>query len=96
MLVADDKMFIAGPPDIVKAEADQNEQALVLENPREALDAWRGKKGGVILWAVSTEDGSRLAQYKLDAQPVFDGMAATNGKLYIAQKDGKVLCLAGR
>ena len=94
MLVADDKMFVAGPPDIIKAQAEQKDQALVLENPQQALDAWTGEKGGALLWAVSTEDGATLAQYKLDSQPVFDGMATADGNLYIAQKNGKLLCLA--
>jgi len=89
-------MFVAGPPDIIKAQAEQKDEALVLENPQEALETWRGEKGGGLLWTVSAEDGTRLAQYKLDSQPVFDGMAAANGRLYIAQKNGKVVCMAGR
>jgi hypothetical protein len=27
--------------------------------------------------------------------PVFDGMAAANGNLYVATTDGRVLCFAG-
>ncbi len=96
MLVAEDKMFVAGPPDIIKAQAEQKDEALVLENPQEALRTWTGEKGGALLWAVSTKNGARLAQYKLDSQPVFDGMAAADGRLYIAQKNGKVICMAGK
>ncbi|MHC4743520.1 MAG: outer membrane protein assembly factor BamB family protein [Planctomycetota bacterium] len=93
MLVAEDKIFVAGPPDIIKAQAEQQDQALVLENPDEALQTWTGQKGGAILCTVSTENGEALEQYKLDSQPVFDGMAAANGRLYIAQKNGKLICL---
>jgi len=33
-----------------------------------------------------------MAEYKLDSLPVWDGMAAANGRLYLATKSGKVLC----
>ncbi len=93
MLVAGKIMFIAGPPDVVSTEKEQGDEALTLKNPEELLAAWEGKKGA-LLWAVSTDDGSRLAEYKLDSAPVFDGMAAANGRLYLSMKDGSVLCLA--
>jgi len=96
MLVAGEKMFIAGPPDVIKAQADSSDQALMLENPQEALQAWTGEKGGALLWAVSTRDGRPLGRLKLDAQPVFDGMAAAGGRLFLSRKDGKVICLAGQ
>jgi hypothetical protein len=37
-----------------------------------------------------------VADYTLDAPPVFDGMAAANGRLYVVTTDGKVACFAGR
>ena len=54
-----------------------------------------GKKGA-LLWAVATADGKKLAEYKLDSVPVFNGMAAANGRLYLVTKDGKILCFTGR
>jgi outer membrane protein assembly factor BamB len=95
MVVADKTMFIAGPPDIVRTEQAKGEQALALENPREVVATWAGRKGA-LLRAVSTEDGGRLAEYKLDSLPVFDGMAATNGRLYLSMKNGRVLCMADK
>ena len=47
---------------------------------------------GVLLYAASASDGWKLAEYKLDSLPVRDGMAAANGRLYLATKNGKVLC----
>lgn len=94
MVVADKTMFIAGPPDIIEKKQEQGEEALVLENPQEALDAWEGKNGAM-LWAVSTEDGTKLAEYELDTLPVFDGMAATDNRLYLSMNNGQVLCLKG-
>lgn len=52
---------------------------------------WRGEKTGV-LWAVSKQDGARVAEYALGASPVWDGMAAAQGKLYAALRDGTVVC----
>ena len=65
-----------------------------IQQTPEAIDAWAGKKGGV-LWAVSSADGKKVSEYTLDAPPVFDGMAAANGKLFLATTDGTVVCLKG-
>ncbi|NQT14069.1 MAG: PQQ-binding-like beta-propeller repeat protein [Planctomycetes bacterium] len=93
MLVAGDTMFIAGPPELTEAKAAEGEESLVLARPEDALAAWQGERGG-LLWAVSTADGKRLSQYKLGVPPVFDGMAATEGRLYLAMQDGSVVCYA--
>jgi len=61
-------------------------------DPDDPWSAMDGKKGG-ILWAVSAADGEKLAEYPLDAPPIFDGMAAANGRLYISTTDGNVVCL---
>jgi len=45
---------------------------------------------------VSAKDGKELAEYKLDALPVFDTMAAANGRLYFATTDGKVRCYGAK
>ena len=80
MVLAGETLFIAGPP------------ALRNEPTREALQCWQGSQGG-ILWALSREDGTRMAEYDLPTTPVFDGMAAAYGRLYVALTDGSVLCL---
>ncbi|HIE53449.1 MAG TPA: hypothetical protein EYP85_16985 [Armatimonadetes bacterium] len=46
-----------------------------------------------LLMAISAPDGSELARYQLAAPPVFDGMAAANGRLFIAGENGQVICL---
>jgi hypothetical protein len=48
--------------------------------------------GKSLLLAISATDGAELARCPLDAAPAFDGLAAANGKLYVASADGKVLC----
>jgi hypothetical protein len=45
------------------------------------------------MMAFGAEDGRDLSRWKLDAQPVFDGLIAANGKLYLALTDGSVLCM---
>ena len=43
-----------------------------------------------------TPDGGMLKEYPLKAEPVFDGMTAAYGKLYLALKNGSVICLDGK
>jgi len=53
-----------------------------------------GRCGGAVL--VRAEDnGAAVAEYSLNSPPVWDGMAAANGRLYIATQDGRIVCLAG-
>jgi len=80
MLLADATLFLAGTPDA----ADPGE-------PWAAIDGARG----ALLWAVSAAKGTRLSETQLDAPPVWDGLAATDGRLYASLSDGTVLCLEG-
>jgi len=95
MALAGKTLFVIGPPDLVDEDAaagarDDPEIAakLVAQN-----DAWYGKQGSLLL-AVSAEDGKELAEYKIDALPVFDSMAAADGRLYFATAGGKVVCFS--
>jgi hypothetical protein len=78
MVLAGDVLFAAGPPDLGPTDPD----------PR---GTWEGKRGA-ILAAFSTKEGKLLAQQKLDALPVFDGMAAANGNLYTTTASGVIFC----
>lgn len=97
MVLAGDTLFVAGPADVIDEE-QVFKQINDLQS-RQRLDdqatAFEGKKGG-LLWAVSAADGKRLAEQQLDVTPVFDGMAAAGGRLYMATTNGRVVCLAGR
>jgi outer membrane protein assembly factor BamB len=97
MVLADKTLFIAGPPDIIDEEE-------IFENPGapgvakklgEQSAALDGQKGA-FLHVVSASDGRKLAEYRLETVPVWDGMAASNGRLYLSMKDGRVLCMAGK
>ena len=78
MVLAGDKLFLVGPPDVVPED-----------DPYGAFEGRMGAK----LWAVSVRDGKRLAEYELDSPPVFDGMAAAEGRLFVSTKGGQVVCL---
>ena len=54
--------------------------------------ALQGKMGG-LLYAMSTKDGRKLCELPLPSLPVYDGMAATPGHLYLALRNGEVICL---
>jgi len=93
MVLAGDVLFMAGPPDLV--DEDQAAQSLASPATQDSLvehaAALAGKRGAV-LWAVGATDGQRLAEQALDAPPVFDGLAAAAGNLFLVTVDGKVLC----
>jgi len=97
MVLAGDTLLIAGPPDLL--DEDEANQGLgtpeIQAKITEQDAAMLGQRGGM-LWAVSTADGSKLGRLRLKSPPVFDGMAAAGGKLYLVTIDGKVLCLAGK
>jgi len=72
------------------------EKVLFVAGPP-ANDALEAKEAGqALLMAVSAADGAELARYELDSSPVFDGMAAANGRLYLSLENAKVCCMAGK
>jgi hypothetical protein len=96
MVLAGGALFVAGPPDLVNEEdafrkQDDPEIKAKLAEQAAALEG----KRGALLWVFSASDGKKLAAWQLDAMPVFDGMAAANGRLFFASVNGKVVCLAG-
>ena len=97
MVKAGETIFAAGPADV----ADE-QKALGLTRTSEAIPPELEKQerlfageAGSVLWAVSAKDGRKRAEIKLDVLPVFDGLIAAGGELYMASVDGKVICLRG-
>jgi len=96
MVLANRTLFVAGPVDMI----DEEQALKQIADPKmrqglaDQATALQGNKGAR-LWAVSAADGEKLAEQQLDAAPVFDGMAAANGRLYLSTTDGKVLCFTG-
>lgn len=61
-------------------------------NPKDLLATYEGRTGG-LFWTVSATDGSKTAEYSLPAPPVWDGMAAAGGRLYVSTSDGRLSCI---
>jgi hypothetical protein len=79
MVLASECLFTAGVPDVIDAA--------------DPMASFEGRKGAV-LRAYAADDGKVLAGRQLDAPPVFDGMAAADGKLYLSATDGSIICFA--
>jgi len=77
MVLAGKHLFVAGPPDVVE--------------PDDPMGAFEGRKGAV-LRAHLAADGKMLAEQKLDAPPVFDGLIAAAGRLFMCTTSGRVVC----
>jgi outer membrane protein assembly factor BamB len=94
LVMADHTLFVAGPADTVDEDEIRKRigTAEASRQLREQEAAFVGKKGAM-LWAVSAENGEKQAEFRLDELPVFDGMAAAYGSLYLTTVDGNVLCL---
>jgi hypothetical protein len=93
MVLADKTLFVAGPPDIVDEEDIYfflNDEEIKEQLARQS-DLHKGKEGGK-MWAVSAENGKKLKEFTLDSLPVWDGMAASKGNLYLSTMAGELIC----
>jgi len=96
MVLAGKTLFIAGPPDILdEEEAFRRVGDPKMDTKLAEQDAVLNGERGAALWAVSAEDGKKLAEYQLDSLPVFDSLIATDGRLYLATTDGEIICFRG-
>ena len=93
MVLAGGTLFIAGPPDLINEQQvfTQINDPKVRQSLIDQAAALNGEKGAILM-AVLTADGKQLAQYDLDSPPVFDGMAAARGCLFMSMTNGKVSC----
>ena len=80
MVKAGDTLFVAGPPDELA--------------PNDPYAAFEGRRGARLV-TVSAKDGARIDEQKIDAPPVFDGLIAAEGSLYMCLEDGSLSCFAG-
>ena len=54
---------------------------------------WAAGDGKLLM--VSKADGKVLAETAVGGTPIFDGMAAANGTLFLSMEDGTIVCLGG-
>lgn len=74
-------LFAAGTPDVC--------------GPDDPTGALEGRKGAVLM-AFDPADGKKLAQTDVTWSPVFDGMIAADGRLYISTTNGRIVCYGGK
>jgi len=87
LVLADTTLFIAGPPE----PDDTRRSEMTLEDADKAEAAFLGRQGAS-LYAVAAADGRQLAQYELESPPVFDGMIAAHGRLFVSLQNGSLVC----
>ena len=46
-----------------------------------------------MLRTLSTNGGRVLSEYKIPAEPAYDGLAVAYDRIYLPLKDGTVICL---
>jgi len=101
MLLTHKTFWVAGPSKFREKETREYLQTSRTDrfrlNPllQNALDTFEGRKGGV-LSAIAKATGEKLAEFALPSSPVFDGMIAANGQLFISLRDGSVVCFSGK
>jgi len=97
MVLANDRLFVAGPRDVVDEKTmwgRSNDSAFQEKMAEQA--AWLDGERGGVMQVFSKTDGRKLAEHKLDCLPAFDGLIAANGSLYMVTDDGSVLCHQGK
>jgi outer membrane protein assembly factor BamB len=96
MMLTKDKIFIAGPPDLINEE--DTFQRLTQRDPQvqEQLnrqdEALKGREGGIMA-VIDKKTGKIETITQLESLPAWDGMATYGGKVFITTEDGKILCL---
>ncbi|MBL7189335.1 MAG: PQQ-binding-like beta-propeller repeat protein [Phycisphaerae bacterium] len=87
LVLADTTLFLAGPPE----PDDTKRGELMLDDAGKAEAVFVGRQGAS-LCAVAAADGRQLAEYKLESLPVFDGMIAARGQLFVSLQNGSLVC----
>jgi hypothetical protein len=91
LLVAGDRMVLAGPRNVlygVKPGAIEEGRRAIREN----VDAFTGMEDG-LLEIVATKDGKTLGTVTLDSPPVYHGLIAADGALFMTTTAGTVVRL---
>jgi hypothetical protein len=103
LIAAGEVAIAAGQPDSQKAEAPEflsqkprkNGTAVANSPAIHPLAAPGHKPGDSKLWAFDRA-GEKLSELELPAAPVWDGLAAAGGRLYLTTEDGKLRCFGGK
>lgn len=85
MIRANDTLFVGGMANQVDPKRGAPPAGAALE-----------RNGRGLLRVVSGRTGRTLGEVRLDSPPVWDGISAAAGRLYVSLEDGTVVCLGGR
>ncbi len=93
MVLANDRLFLAGPRDIVdeKRMWGRSNEPLFQEKMEEQAARLKGEHGGV-MQVFAKADGKKLAEHELEDLPAFDGLIAAQGCLFMTTENGSVVC----
>lgn len=81
LVLTQDKILVAGPPDVpIDKKA---------ENPLASIEGGMGGR----LTIMAPADGKAVGEVQLKSPPVYDGMAAANGRVFISLANGDLICL---
>jgi outer membrane protein assembly factor BamB len=91
-ITADPKkpVWTSGPIELVVADMVLTPQHVY------AVGHYQRVKQTPELWVVSREDGKVLNSIPVDGFPAFFGMSAAGNRLFVATREGKLICLEGR
>jgi outer membrane protein assembly factor BamB len=70
-------LIVAGPPDVCEPQ-----------DPAASLEG----RAGAILMAIDPANGETQFECNLDTPPVFDGISAAHGKLFVSLENGELEC----
>lgn len=95
MALAGKTVLVSGAPDTIDEEyaferLAAKDPAILqeLKEQNEALEGHRGAK----MWAVNVETGEQSAGLELTSPPVWDGIAVSQGRVFVSTMDGKLQC----
>jgi hypothetical protein len=88
MVLTPDKLIVAGMADLAR----KDESGRSFSNPEEGLAAMAGQRDGR-LTMISTADGTKIREIQLSSPPVFDGLIAAEGHLFLSTMDGRLICM---
>lgn len=95
MVKAGDRLVAAGLPhvaDTSKAGYGGDLPEDVQSRLEDQAAAWNDERGG-LLYILNASSGQTAFELKTDSQPVWDGMIAAYGKVFMATQNGRVICL---
>ena len=88
MLLANNHLYVIGARDVL----DETVRSNLSKDNTEQDEHMLGKHGSVLA-AIDPVSGKVVNRREFDFFPVFDGMSAADGKIYIACQDGMMVCL---